>query len=81
MFWQAGFCSIIENTLTANQVRQACQEANGNANAEVEKKIHFAQKNGKPALALKLVDEIQQGHAAVPTEVMCVINKVKELCS
>jgi len=81
VFWQAGFCAIIENTLTANQVRQACQEANGNANAEVEKKIHFAQKNGKPALALKLVEEIQQGHAAVPTEVMCVINKVKELCS
>jgi putative ATP-dependent endonuclease of OLD family len=81
VFWQAGFCAIIESTLTANQIRQACQEANGNANTEVEKKIHFAQKNGKPTLALKLVEEIQKGHAAVPTEVMCVINKVKELCS
>ena len=80
VFWHAGFYAIIESVLTTNQIRQACQEANGNTNAEVEKKIHFAQKNGKPALALKLVEEIQQGRAVVPTEVMRVINKVKGLC-
>ena len=82
VFWNAGFSNVIENTLTNNQLAQARQDAQGNLNDEVERKIHFAQKNGKPALALQLVREIKQrGHASIPTEVRQITNIVKEFCA
>ena len=82
VFWNSGFNDVIESTLSSNQLRQAHDEANGDQSAEIEKKIHFAQKNGKPALAMRLVNEIKQrGHVSVPTEVKQIMSKVRALCA
>lgn len=81
VFWNAGFDVAIESTLSFNQIQQAKQDANGNANCEVERKIQLAQKNGKPALALKLVEEIRKrGPASIPPDVRQVINTIQGLC-
>lgn len=82
VFWNAGFSDAIERTLMPNQIRQACQDAGGSADMEAERKIHFAQSNGKPALALQLVGEIsRRGTTSIPPEIMQVIDRIKILCS
>ena len=81
VFWKSKFNSVIESALTSNQIRQAQLDAKGNVNDEIERKIKFAQKNGKPSLALKLVEEIKKrGIESVPSEVKDVIEMVKTLC-
>jgi len=79
-FWDNGFDGFIDSLVAGSQRSRIASEAGGDLQKEKRLKIKSAEHWGKPALAEKLVAEIQRrGSPSIPASVKSVIDRVVEL--